>query len=270
VRDAERARISDRPTDSLDAYDCVLKAVWHVYRFSRESYAESRALLERAIALDPNYAQAHAYLAWCLNLWIGEGHSPAVDDDRATALAAAQRATALDPQDAFALAVHGHLLSFQEKDVTGGLDLLEQAVELNENSSLAWALSAASHAYLGHGDEARDRLRNVWRLSPFDELNFFYWVIAGIAEFVAGRYEEAVVWMRRSHRASPRFVATLRMLAATLALAGEEEEARLIAQQLIEVEPGFRISQFMANYPLQDASAGAKLQKGLQAAGLPD
>jgi hypothetical protein len=95
-------------------------------------------------------------------------------------------------------------------------------------------------------------------------------VIAGIAEFVAGRYEEAVVWMRRSHRASPRFVATLRMLAATLALVGEEEEARLIAQQLIEVEPGFRISQFMASYPLQDAPARAKLQKGLQAAGLPD
>ena len=88
-------------------------------------------------------------------------------------------------------------------------------------------MSALTCAYLGRADEAVERLRNVWRLSPFDPLNFYFWIVAGIAEFVAGRYAEAMAWLRKSKRANPRFIACLRMLAASLALAGDEADARV-------------------------------------------
>ncbi len=270
VRAAEMARISNRPTDSLDAHDCVLRAITRLYQFSRQSYAECRELLERAVKLDPEYAQAQAYLAWCINFWIGEGHSRDLETDRTIALAAARRATELDAEDAFALAIHGHLTGFLEGNPVAGEELLEQAVGLDENASLAWALSAAAHAYLGQGDETRDRLRNVWRLSPYDQLNFFYWVIAGIGEFVASRYEEALVWLRRSNRANPRMVASLRMLAATLSLTGDENAAQVVGKQLLEIEPGFRVKQFVASYPLQRLEDKEKLERGLLAAGLPE
>ena len=86
------------------------------------------------------------------------------------------------------------------------------------------------------------RLQNVWRLNPFDPLNFYFWIVAGIAEFVAGRYDEAIAWMRKCKRANPRFIACLRMLAAALALSGNEIDARAVAQELMTIEPSFRVS----------------------------
>ncbi|MEX3007180.1 adenylate/guanylate cyclase domain-containing protein [Hoeflea sp. TYP-13] len=269
VRAAETARIGNRPTESLDAYDCVLRALADLYQFTFDSYAESRSLLERAVKLDPGYAQAHAYLAWCLVFWIGEGHSRDIEADRAEALAAARKAVELDPEDAVCLSVGGHVMAFIEGKPSGAVELFQQALERDENSPLAWGLSATCFAYLGNGDEARKRLRNVWRLAPYDPHNFFFWTAAGIGEFVAGRYEDAIGWLRKSYRVKPQLVATLRLLAATLALKGDIEEAHSIASELLAAEPSFKISDFMAWYPLQREEDRDKLTEGLRKANLP-
>ena len=270
VSAVEAARVSDRPTESLDAYDCVLKALSRLYLFTDETYRESGELLERAIELDPSYAQAHAYLAWWLNFRIGEGRSPDPGADSARALAASQRAIELDPRDAFALAVAGHVLAYRGGKPEEAVELFEQALAINENSAFAWALSALTHAYLGRPEDALERLRNVWRLSPFDPLNFYFWIVAGIAEFVAGRYGEAAAWLRRSKRANPRFVASLRMLAASLALLGDEAGAASVAQELLSVDPSFRVSSFVSWYPLKRREDLERLAAGLRGAGLPE
>jgi tetratricopeptide (TPR) repeat protein len=259
-----------RPTDSLDAYDCVLKAVSQLYLFTDESFEETEELLERAIALDPGYAQAHAYKAWRLLFWYGEGRSRDPQGDRVRGLEAAQKAIALDPEDAFALTVAGHLTSFFDGKPDEALELFERALEINKNSAFAWALSALTLAYQGRADEALERLRNAWRLSPFDPLNFYFWIVAGIAEFVAGRYVEAVAWLRKSRRANPRFAPSHRTLAASLALMGDEAGARLAGQGLLAVEPTFRISAFVAWYPLQRPADLSRLEAGLRTAGLPE
>jgi adenylate cyclase len=270
VRAVEAAQVRDHPTESLDAYHCVLKALALLYLFTVESYQAAGKLLERAIALDPSYPQAYAYLAWWLNFRIGEGWSENPEADRARALVVSQRAIELDNEDPLALAVGGHILSFIGKRPSEAIDLFDQALALNQNSAFAWGLSALTLAYLGRPDEAMGRLQNVWRLNPFDPLNFYFWIVAGIAEFVAGRYDEAIAWMRKCKRASPRFIACLRMLAASLALSGNENEARVVAQELMTIEPSFRVSTFVSWYPLQRAEDLTRLEAGLLAAGLPN
>jgi tetratricopeptide (TPR) repeat protein len=270
VRAVETARVGDRPTESLDAFHCVLRAMSLLYIFTSESSEEAGELLERAIVLDPSYAQAHAYLAWWLNFRIGEGRSQDRDADRARALIISQRSIELDRDDPFALAVAAHTLSFMGKSPEEALDLFDHALALNQNSAFAWGLSALTLAYLGRADEALERLQNVWRLNPFDPLNFYFWIVAGIAEFVAGRYDEAIVWLRKSRRANPRFAACLRTLAAVLALSGDEAEAELAARQLLAIEPSFGVSAFMSWYPLQRQDDLDRLAKGLRAAGLPE
>jgi adenylate cyclase len=270
VNAVEAVRVRGRPTESLDAYDCVLKALSHLYLFTDESYRETGALLERAIAVDPTYAQAHAYVAWRLNFWVGEGRSVDVKADMARALMASRRAIELDPEDAFALTVAGHLQSFFERRPAEGLELLESALQINENSAFAWALSALTCSYQGRPDDALERLRNAARLSPFDPLNFYFWIVAGIAEFIAGRYGEAIAWLRKSHRANSRFIACLRMLAASLTLAGDEASARSIAQELLAIEPAFQVTKFLEWYPLVRADDLARLGAGLRGAGLPE
>jgi len=270
VRAAETARISNRPTDSLDAYDCVLKALSKLYRFTEQSYAETETLLQRAVELDPNYAQAHAYLAWRLNFWIAEGHSVNPRHDRNEALRSSLRAVTLDPDDAFALAVRGHVVALLDRRPFEAQDVLEQAVHLDENSPLAWALSALAKAYCGEGNEARRRLKNVWQLSPYDPLNFFFWIAGGIAEFVEGRYDEAIIWLRKSARSNPRFVASLRMLSAALGQSGDLEEARAVGRRLMDVEPTFRVSTFVSWYPLQRQEDLERLAEGLRKADVPE
>jgi len=270
VRAVEAARILDRPTESLDAYHCLLRAMSLLYFFTAESYREAGELLERAIALDPSYAQAYAYLAWWLNFRVGEGWSENPDGDRARALLVSQKAIELDHDDPFSLAVAGHILAFLGKNPKDALELFEEALALNPNSAFAWGLSALTLAYLGRADEGLERLQNVWRLNPFDPLNFFFWSAAGIAEFVAGRYNEAIGWLRKSRRASPRFLACLRMLAASLAMSGDKTRARAIAEELLAIEPTFRVSTFVSWYPLQRQDDLTRLANALIAAGFPE
>ena len=270
LREVEAARAGERPTESLDAYNCVLKAMSRLYRFTGESYRETQVLLERAVLLDPNYAQAHAYTAWWLNFVLGESRSADPAADRARALGASQRALELDPDDPFVICVAAHLHAFMERQVELADDMFDRALALDENSAFAWGLSALTCSYLGRSDEALERLENVWRLNPYDPLNFYFWIVAGIAEFVAGRYGEAIAWTRKSSRANPRFIAALRILAASLALSGDEASAQVVGRDLLAVEPSFRISTFIGWYPLCRPADLLRLADGLRAAGLPE
>ncbi|MEO1493706.1 MAG: adenylate/guanylate cyclase domain-containing protein [Pseudomonadota bacterium] len=269
VLSAEAARIGTRPTDSLDAYDCVLRALADLYRLETSSYRSALELLEKAVALDPGYAQAHAYLAWCLNFWIAEQISTDPGTDVARAIEHSRKAVELDPDDAVTLAVRSHILGLHEGEMHQALELLDEALTVNENLPLAWSLSATNHAYLGNGKEARERLLNVWRLTPYDPLNFFYWTAGGLAEFVAGEYDDAIHFLQRARHAKPGFMACLRLLAPALALRGDTEQAQQVAQEMIEREPGFSTTAFMSWYPLQDADTRERLILGLGAAGLP-
>ena len=266
---AELVRLRGRPTESFDAYDCVLRAISHLHLFTDESYRASGDLLERAIALDPGYAQAFAYKAWRLNLWCGEGRSHHMAADSAQALEAARAAIALDPEDAFVLAVGGHLLAFLERRLEDATEMFDRALAFNENSVFAWSLSALTCSYRGDPVQAVERLRNAWRLSPFDPLEFLLLNIAGITEFVAGRYAEAVDFLSKSFRANPRFISTQRVLAASLVQTGDQMGARRFANMIQTNEPGFRVSTFLAWYPLRP-DALQRFGAALTAAGLPE
>lgn len=269
VLSAAAANLSGRAPDSLDAYDCVLRALSRLYQLDGGGYAEAKTLLERAVALDPGYAQAHAYLAWCLNFWIAESHSRDSHLDILAAIRHSRRAVELDPGDALTLSIRAHVLSLHENKPEQALDLFEDALELNVNLPLAWALSAVTLAYLGDGEEARRRMLNVWQLAPYDPLNFFFLAAAGLAAFVSGCYGEAVRHLKRARRYKPRFVAASRLLAAALAQSGRMSEAAAEAETVLELEPAFTVSDFITRYPLRPQDTRDKLARGLELAGLP-
>jgi adenylate cyclase len=265
----EAVRAGERPTDSLDAYDCILKAMSRLYKFTDESFRETNELIERSITLDSSYAQAYAYRAWRLNFVLGEARSKDPAGDRMRAIEAAERALELDPDDTFVICVAAQLHAFTMKNLDYANDLFDRALALDENSAFAWGLSALTRAYLGDPDDALERLQNHWRLNPYDPLNFYFWIVAGIAEFVAGRYTEAIAWTRKANRANPRFRPAFRILAACLALSGDEQAARSVGQQLIVLEPTFDVGKFLEWYPLRKQQDLIRLGEGLRAAGLP-
>ena len=176
----------------------------------------------------------------------------------------------LDPNDPFCLAVAGHIQAFLHKNLEMAVDLFDRALRLNENCAFAWGVSASTSCFLGQPDDALERLRNAWRLSPFDPMNFFFFTVAGIAEFVAGRYDQAIGWLRKAQRMNPRFSACNRTLTVSLALSGDLDGARAAAANLLAVEPSFRVSQFIARYPLRRKDDLDRLATGLRLAGLAE
>jgi tetratricopeptide (TPR) repeat protein len=269
VREAEIARVIGRPTESLSAYDCVLRGLSIVFTFRDEDFEAAGRLLRRAIELDPNYAQAHAQLAWWHNLRFGEGRSPHSSEDARCAQQLSLRALEIDPRDAHSLSVAGHIQSFMKRKFTVAMDMFDQALSLNPSCAVAWARSATTLVYLGRGEEALERVRNAMRLSPFDAYSFSAFTTNGNACITLGRYDEAAAWLAKARRQNPRYRAAWRLLIAALALAGESYEARSLAEEFLHVEPSFRVSIFGSWYPLREPYL-SRLLEGMRLGGLPD
>ncbi|WP_422048119.1 adenylate/guanylate cyclase domain-containing protein [Shimia sp.] len=265
----ETKRVRNRPTSSLDAYDCVLKASSQLYDFTEDSFRASGIALDRALELDPNYAQAHAYSAWRLNFLYGEERSRDPEAIRRRAFEHAQKAISLDPRDAFCQVVAGHLTSLVEGKPNEAISIFDVALSLDQNNALGWAMSGITMSYLGMRDEAMQRFQNAFKLSPFDAMNFSWWCGAGMAEFVGGNYNLAVDWLRKARRANPRYAATLRVLTASLALADRLEEAYTVAEALLELDESFQVDRFVSWYPLVRSRDKVALSRGLKLAELP-
>ena len=267
---AETMRARRKQTESLDAYDCLLRAVSLLYSFDEHDFAAAAKYLDRAIDLDPGYAQAYAYRVWWYTLLLGEGRSSDEERDRAAAELAGQQALSCDANDPFVLAIAGYLESFVHGRPQAAVELFNRSLLLNENSAFTWGMSAVTYCYLGDAEQAMDRLRNAWRLSPFDPLNFMFYTAAGIASLVADRPQEAIAWLQKALRANARYCPCLRTLAIAFALDGRKDEAISAGRDLIAAQPTFRISRFASWYPLKRAADLDRFLAGLRIAGLPE
>ena len=259
-----------KPTESLDAYDCVLRALPLFNTFDPAKLHEAGAFLDRALELDPDYAQAHAYKAWLYVLLVAEARSKDVRPDAALGREHSLRAIQCDPNDAYVLAVAGHVHSLLHRKPDVGAQLFDRALELNENSAFAWGMSGLTYCYLNKTQEAQERFARALRLSPYDPMIHFWIAGSGLADFLAGRYQEALVWLHKSRHVNHRFIAGLRHLITCLAHAGQLDEAKRLARELLTMEPGFKVSTLESWYPLQPRENLERYVAGLRQAGLPD
>ncbi len=97
IEDARLQQALRKPTDSMEAYDCFLRGLAHFRSHADDSNQQAAAMLERAVALDPQFALAQSYLALVRVAVDGyAAASPAVLD---AAFAMASQAVDLDPQE---------------------------------------------------------------------------------------------------------------------------------------------------------------------------
>lgn len=270
VYEAEVQHAMTKPTESLDAYDCVLRALPLFNTFDPAKLHEAGAFLQRALELDPDYAQAHAYMAWLYVLLIAEARSRNIQPDAALGREHALRAIQCDPNDAYVLAVAGHVYSLLHRQPEKGAQLFDRALEVNENSAFAWGMSGLTYCYLDKPQEAHERFARALRLSPYDPMIHFWIAGAGLADFLAGRYQEGLVWLHKARHVNHRFIAGMRHLITCLAHAGQLDEAKRLAKELLAMSPGFKVSTLASWYPLRPQQNLERYLEGLRQAGLPD
>jgi adenylate cyclase len=269
LRTTEAQRALQKHPESLDAYDCVLRAFALLYRLSREEFLQAGGLLAKAISLDPGFAAAYTWRAWWYLWKFGQGWMTDPGWEQHEASRMAQAALDRDPDDALALAISAHLASYFRKECQRALELFERSLALNPNSQLAWGLSGVTLCYVGEAKAALDREAYALRLSPFDPLGFYFTGVAGLAAMLCGKYDEALAFGLRSRRDNPRWSVNLRFLAATLVHLGPLDEARQMAREFLAIDQTFTLSAFRQWYPLREPELSAYID-ALRQSGLPE
>jgi adenylate cyclase len=268
LRQAEIERARRKRPDSLDAYDLYLRALPFAYTSMPEDADKALGFLEQAIELEPDFPVAHAIIAWCQEQRYLRGGLN--EDAKATALRHARLAIGTGGDDATALAVAGLVIGFLEPcEYESALDAFNRSLALSNSSALALGLSALTRAWHGESAIAIEQAELALRLSPFDPLTNQRHMAIAIAQFVAGRFEESAVAANRSVQANPRFSPPYWMRAAALANLGRIDEAKTVAQRLLEVQPQFTIAS-ITSAPFANPEILAALGHALRRVGLPE
>jgi adenylate cyclase len=267
LRLAEIERVKRKRSDSLDAYDLVLQAQPDVYSRIPEHVTKALLLLERALALDPAYALAHAYAAECYHTLFLRGGLR--EENRTASIRHAEAAIANGSDDASALAFAGFVIGMDKHDRAAAFTAFEAALSVSPSSALTYILGSVILAFAGEAERAIEWSDRGLRLSPFDPYRSSAFISCAFGHFHHGRYEEAAAAGRKAIQASPGFSVCYLALAAPLVKLGRIEEAKAAAARVLELQPTFRCSRnFTAAGCVSELAAG--LTEALGAAGLPD
>ena len=267
LRKAEIERVKRKRPDSLQAYDLVLRALPLAYKLMPDEAARAIPLLQQALAIDPEYASAHGFLAWCYHFRYSRGGLR--DEDRAASIDHARAAMRTGGDDATALALAGLVISFDQHDHDTALNLFNRALALSASNIFGFCCSAVVLAWMGRMDLASERAQRALRLSPFDFLNYLAYDALAIVHFYAERYGEAAEAASRAIKSNPRFSVPHALLAAALVRMGRVSEASAAVRQVLAVQPTFSVRGLSATVG-HVAAVYQPFADAFRDAGLPD
>jgi TolB-like protein/tetratricopeptide (TPR) repeat protein len=242
LRKAEIDRVKRQRPNNLNAYDLVLRSLPHVFAFLPKDTAIAIPFLEAAVALQPDYGAAHAFLGWCLHHRFARGGLK--EEDRIAAIQHARAGIAHGNDDATALAVAALVIAFDEHDTTTALKLFDRGLDLSNSNVVALSLSAVVLGWMGRSELAIERAERAIRLGPFDSYNFRSHQALAIAYFSCRRFKDAVDAARHVIDYNPSFSPARAVLAAALLRSDRSTEATDATRDLLAGEPDFTIHGF--------------------------
>lgn len=246
---------------NFEAYDLCVRARL-LTEESPQTEREAHMLLQRAVKLDPSYAEALGLLAY--NRWLAWTHFGEPEDpNRRMAATFAQKAVDLDPNDAGCRYVLGTILAY-ERQWEQSESAFARALDLDPNHADTWAAMSDISVLDGRVADGLAQIEKALRLNPYPAC--WYLCHLGQAQYAARDYEAAKATLRRedTYRTNSR-----KFLAATLAQLGHGEEAHREAELFLIAHPHFTIGHWLSSQPLRDASVRDHIVDGFRKAGLP-
>ncbi len=224
-----------RRKPKLSAYECVLRGIKHLRSYGSEDNQRAVELFQQAMELDPDYARARAYRAFSDVVLHGYADTP--EKILRDAVALAQTAVELDEDDGRCHWLLGMIYGYSG-DLKNAELHYERAIALNPNDANALAGSGLLLAGLGRAEEGIERIRKAMRINPYHPE--WYWMDLGMALYAAQRYEDSAdAFKRRTHVG----YWTLWRIAACYAQIGRTEEAAAAADEARREKPDLSISK---------------------------
>jgi adenylate cyclase len=237
------------------------------YPSTREAVAQALMLAHRAMELDPWFGLAAALAGFCDMRNVVWGYSTDPQFDGKEAVRLLRLALSVDDGDPETLAFAAIISAFMVGDSETEIEWADRAVALNPNSFSAWHYRGWVCINAGLPEEAVRSFERAMRMSPVDPRLHFTFAGMGCAFTELRRFDEAIVAGKKAHRLNPAYSGAYRCLASAFAHVGRDAEAREAAAGLLEVDPAFTISAWIA----RGGQTNSKLlTEGLRKAGLPE
>ncbi len=263
IEAAAHERVSRKPTENMAAYEYVLAGKIYHHRSTRQDNQRALELLNKAVQLDPTYAQAHAWRACVLGQSWVHGWCENADGTWREMLEELKTTLNLDDNDAD---VHRILAAVH---LTGGdheraAYHQERGLALNPNYDAIVVQQGELLTWLGHPQEGIEWIRKAMKLNPHFPERF--WNHLGRAHFVARQYGEAIDAFKRIHAPDHTHHA---FLAACYALSGDDAGAQRHAKEVLALEPTFTVRSYLNTLHYKNKSDRDHHREGLLKSGLP-
>ena len=263
----ERARIK-RP-NTLNAWDHYLQAIAAYHRMTEADIKAAISLLEQAIDLEPEFANAYALLARC-HLEIGQrGWVQPVRQAYETSRRIAEKAVRVGPSSpeahqtlAFVLIVVGEA----ERAVT----VARRAIDLNPNYAEAQMVLGLALVFCGDLEGSLAACRQAQRGNPRDSRRSSLYDAMGHAYFMLGDYEKAIEVSEKGLNEEPSLYGALVTLACSYAQLGRKEEARQYVDELLRLIPRYTLRALRKHPMFVKRELIERLIDSMRLAGLPE
>ena len=267
LRRAEIARAKRKRPENLDAYDLYLRALPHAQIAMPGDSEKALEWLHRSLALEPDYAAAHALAAWCYEQRYLRGGMH--EADRTAGLNHARAALRAGADDPTTLATAGFVIGLVEHDYQTAMNAIDHALALNGSSTLALGLGATILAHDGQIARAIELGERALRLSPHDLMAYLPLTALGIAHLAAGRFEEAAAACNKACQSNPHFSFPVVLQTAALSGLGRVNEAKALVRRVLELQSPFSVAEFIRSYTGR-AEIWNPIGEALRQVGLPD
>ena len=263
VAQVEQRRASDRPTESLEAYDYVLRARPALQRPTRANNVAARAFLRHAIQLDPNYAAAYSGLADTYHIAVSMGWAESPTDYLGRAEEMANTALSIDDSDVRAHIILGRIHIFYHR-YERAMAELDRALAINPSDANGLAGRGNTLMWMGQTDAAIEALEAAERIDP--EMNAVDRFALSLAYYLKHRYGAAIEQAELNLRDTVDANFSRDVLAAAFAQNNQPEDAARIVAKIHRVDPSFDPRTFGSKF-LNPADLD-HLRDGFRKAGL--
>jgi TolB-like protein len=269
----EQQRVARKETEVPEAYDAFLQGWQHYLRQNPENFRKAISYFEKAVELDPEYARAYAALAatywqswkrfWFKSVGVQRWHNVRVQAEKFL-----EKAKPLPTSLTHQLAAD--MLSHEQRHGEAIAEA-ERAIALDPNDADSYIALASALSLAGQPSKARQLIDRAMRLNPYYPPSYLYHL--GLAQFSMEQFDQAAATLERATALNPDDRWSFRLLLATYGFLDRSEEAAGVLETVdknwVGMDPlTVRTAAFW--HPFKEPADAERLAEGLRRAGVPD
>jgi serine/threonine protein kinase/Flp pilus assembly protein TadD len=230
----ESKRVAERPIPDVRAYECYLKAMQEIWRYTEDGLERALRHLRAGLDVVGDNAILYSGMGMAYFQYVNAGLR-FEDEYLEKAEHYARQALAVDPDCSKAYLVLSFLDILKNRDLKGAIAHAKRAVSLDPNDPEGLRALVHSYGFVGRTEAARPLLDKVLELDP---ISLRTSLVTVIFNWMDGRFDLAVAPARRAYEMEPDNVGYQFAYGMALAYAQRFDEAHAVFDRIPARDPG--------------------------------